>query len=116
MNINYYIGIGIFLMAAAITVFVLALYINIIEVKIAIIVAAFGLLASGLMQLGLVGEKKQEEGRYQMIMEKLEKIEKDIEGLEPSKGSGVAIADVISSGLKFYAEHMAQPKKEQKDD
>ena len=86
------------------------------EIKFALALAGIAIILSGLIQIRQVQDTKQEEERYQKIMEKLEKIEKDIEGLEQPKGSGVVIADVISSGLKYYAEHMAQPKKEEKDD
>jgi hypothetical protein len=116
MNVNYYIGIGVFLMATAVTVFALALYINIIEVKIALIVAAIGLFASGLIQLGRVGERQKEEERQKELLDKLNEIHQEVNAFKESKQGGVAIADVISSGLKYYAEHMAEPKKEDEND
>jgi len=49
-------------------------------------------------------------------MAKLEQIQQELKKEDESKGKGVVIADVISSGLKYYAEHMTKPKKEEEND
>ena len=48
-------------------------------------------------------------------MEKLEEIEQEMGKLEQPKG-GVAIADILGAGLKYYAENLSQPKEEEKKD
>jgi uncharacterized membrane protein len=86
------------------------------ELKFTLALAGIAIILSGFIQIMQVQDNKLEDERYRKIMEKLEKIEKDIESLEQPKSSGAVIADVISSGLKYYAEHMAEPKKEDKND
>ena len=115
-KLNYSLPIGIVIMATGVVVFVLSFFSQILEVTIALLIAAVGLICSGIAQLGQTQEKKQDEEKHQQVMEKLEKIEKELEKLEQSKGTGVAIADVITSGFKYYAEHMAKSEKEEKND
>jgi len=116
MKMNYSIPIGIFIFVAGVAVFITSFFSQILEVKIALLIAAIGLIASGIAQLGQAQEKKQDEERHKLVMEKLEKIEKELEKEDQPKGTGIAIADVISSGLKYYTEHMAKPKKEDEND
>ncbi len=79
---------------------------------------ALGLIGIGFISLGLVQVKRaQNENRYEnrleQIITKLDEIQQELEKEEQSKGKGVVIADVISSGLKYYADHMAKQKEEE---
>jgi ABC-type transport system involved in cytochrome bd biosynthesis fused ATPase/permease subunit len=116
MKMSYSIPIGIFILGAGVAVFITSFFSQIFEVKIALLIAAVGLIASGIAQLGQSQEKKQDEEKHKQVMEKLEKIEKEIEKLEEPKGKGVAIADILGAGLKYYAEHMTKSKKEEEND
>jgi uncharacterized membrane protein YqjE len=113
---KYSIYLAILIMLLGLAVIITIVFSPTAELKFAMALTGIALILSGLIQLRQVQDKKEEDVRYRQIMEKLEKIEKDIASLEQPKGTGVAIADVISSGLKYYAEHMAEPKKEDKDD
>ncbi len=46
-------------------------------------------------------------------MTKLDEIQQELKKEDQSKGTGVAIADVISSGLKYYSEYITKQKKEE---
>ena len=85
------------------------------EFQVVLALAGAAFIFYGIFQFGKVLERQKNEERYQQLMAKLEQIRQELEKEEKPKG-GVAIADVISSGLKYYAEHIAQPKKEEKND
>jgi membrane-bound ClpP family serine protease len=108
--------LAIFIMLLGLALIITTAFSPTAELKFAIALAGIALILSGLIQLRQAQDKNDEEERYRMLTEKLEKIEKDIASLEQTKGSGVAIADVISSGLKYYAEHIAELKKEDEND
>ncbi|MFC1931848.1 hypothetical protein ACFLXJ_06595 [Chloroflexota bacterium] len=77
-----------------------------------------GLIGVGLIALGLVYVKQAQnehidEQRYNQIIARLDEIQEEIKKEEQPKGTGVAIADVISSGLKYYSEYMTKQKKEE---
>jgi len=81
-----------------------------LELKIALALAGAAFVSSGVLQLGQAQKKKQDDQKLEQIMNKLDKIQQELEKVEQPKRTGVAIADVISSGLKYYAEHMTKPK------
>ncbi len=79
---------------------------------------ALGLIGLGFIALGLVYVKRAQnenidEQRFNQIIARLDEIQGEIKKEERPKGTGVAIADVISSGLKYYAEQMSKQKKEE---
>ena len=116
MKMNYSIPIGIFVIVTGVTVFITSFFSQIFELKIALLIAAAGLIGSGIAQLGQAQEKRQYYQRFDKIMDKLEKIEKELEKIEQPKNTGVAIADVLASGLKYYTKHMNKQEKEEKND
>jgi Ethanolamine utilization protein EutJ (predicted chaperonin) len=114
MKMNYNMLISIFIILTGVVVFIISFFSQTLELKIALSIASLGLIGSGIIQLGQIEKKKeenkQENERFNQIMDKLEKIE---EKLEQPKNAGVAIADVLASGLKYYTEHMNKPEKEE---
>jgi H+/gluconate symporter-like permease len=88
------------------------------QLQAALFIASIGIICTGVILWGQVEDRKQEAAKLQQIMEKLEKIEQELEKAEQekSKGSGVAIADILGAGIKYYTEHMAQPKEEEEKD
>ena len=87
-----------------------------LQLQIALTLVGLGFICLGLMQLKRARERKQDEERFEQIMTKLKEIQQELEKAEQPKRTGVAIADVISSGLKYYTEHMTKPKKEEEND
>ena len=79
---------------------------------------AFGLIGIGFISLGLVQVKRarsetRNEKRFDEIIAKLDEIHQELKKEDQPKGTGIAIADVISSGLKYYAEQMNKQNKEE---
>ena len=82
---------------------------------------ALGLIGLGFIALGLVYVKRAQnesvnEKRFDQIMVKLDEIQQELKKEEHPKGTGVAIADVISSGLKYYSEYITKQKKEENNE
>lgn len=78
-------------------------------------------VVTGLVGLGFIGmglacwkhacDRKADAERFDRILSRLDAIQQELEKKEEQpRGSGVAIADVISSSLKYYAEHMKKDK------
>ncbi len=95
--------------------FVILMFFNPIS-DIALAIAGLAFISSGFILLGQARNSEQNKKRFEQMMAKLEQICQELEKEEQPKGTGVAIADVISSGLKYYAEHMTKPKKEEKEE
>ncbi len=116
---KYSIPIAILIMIIGIVIIITALVSPMmLQLKIALALAGAALISSGLIQLGQAQDKKQDkkwdEEKHQRIMDKLEKIEEELTKLEQPKNTGVVIADVLASGLKYYSEHLNKPEKEEK--
>ncbi len=114
MNLPKPMTIAIILIIIGI-VFVILMFFNPIS-DIALAIAGLGFILSGFIQLGLARNNEQNKKRFKQIMAKLEQICQKLEKEEQPKGTGVVIADVITSGLKYYTEHMTKPKKEEEND
>ena len=118
MKMNYSIPVAILIMLLGLVIIVTAIISPMLELKIALALAGAAFISLGLIQLGQAQEKKQDDRRFEQLMEKLEKIEKELEkqSQEQPKGTGVAVADILGAGLKYYAEHMSPPKEKEEDD
>jgi hypothetical protein len=75
--------------------------------------AGAGLLLVGIIVLQRKGEEDGLKRKLGALSEELETIRKEMEKLEAPEKKGVAIADVISSSLKYYADHMTEKKREE---
>ncbi len=84
--------------------------------EIALAVAGLGFILSGFIQLGQARNSEQNKKQFEQLMTKLSEIQQGLEKVEQPRGTGVVIADVIGSGLKYYTEHMTKPKKEEEND
>ena len=93
------------------TTIILAVFNSLWQLQIAL-----GLIGLGFIVLGLIYVKRAQnesinEKRFDQIMVKLDEIQQELKKEDQSKRTGVAIADVITSGLKYYSEYK---KKEEK--
>ena len=80
---------------------------------------ALGLIGLGFVALGLVYVKRAQnekinEKRFDQIIVKLDEIQQELKKEDQPKGTGVVIADVLTAGLKYYAEQMNKQNKEEK--
>jgi len=84
-----------------------------IQLQIALGLIGLGFITLGLVQVKRGQDRKTNEDRVDIIMAKLDEIQQELKKKEQPKGTGVAIADAISSGLKYYSEYMTKKKKEE---
>jgi len=114
MNIMKSNILAIILVVIGIVFIVLMFFHPISEIALAIAGLAF--ILSGFIQLGHARNSQQDKKQFEQLMTKLTEIQQELEKEDESKGKGVAVADVIASGLKYYAEHMTKPEKEEEND
>ncbi|MFC1971461.1 hypothetical protein ACFLV0_06025 [Chloroflexota bacterium] len=84
-----------------------------LQLQIVMWMIGFGFFSLGLVQLKRLQDEKRYKERFDEIMAKLDEIQQELKQEDQSKGKGVVIADVISSGLKYYAENMTKQQKEE---
>ncbi len=114
MKMNYSTPIAIFIMFLGLVIIVTAVItIPMLELKIALALTGAAFVSSGVIQLGQAQNKKQDDQKLEQIMRNLEELKQALQKEDESKGKGVAIADVIASGLKYYTEHMTKPKEDE---
>jgi hypothetical protein len=88
-----------------------------VQLPVASALVGVGFICLGLLQVRNFRDKKLEQEGFKQIMAKIEQIEKEFKGkAEKSKGTGVVIADIINSGLKYYTEHLSGSKEGEKND
>ena len=80
------------------------------QLQVVVGLAGLGFISLGLVQLKSVRDKKKDVANLERIYAKLDEIKQELEKEEKSGGTGIAIADIISSGLKYYTEHMSKNK------
>ncbi|MFC1906893.1 hypothetical protein ACFLW8_02255 [Chloroflexota bacterium] len=74
---------------------------------------ALGLIGLGFISLGLVQLRRiQSEKRIDQILAKLDEIQQEIKKEEPPERTNTDIANIITSGLKFYADHIIANQEE----
>jgi hypothetical protein len=91
----------------------LAFISSLLQLQIALGIIGLGFISLGLVQLKRARNESINEKRFDQIMLKLDEIQLELKKEEPPKRTGVAIADIISSSLKYYADQVTKPKKEE---
>lgn len=90
---------------------VLALFVSIVELQVVTGLAGLGFFGMALAYLRHIRDRKTDAEKFDRIISRLDAIQQELEKKEEKpRGSGVAIADVISSSLKYYTEHMKKDK------
>ena len=84
-----------------------------IQLQIALGLLGLGFITSGLVQVKREQNRKINEERFDIIVTKLDEIQQELKKQDQPKGAGVVIADVLSSGLKYYSEYITRQKKEE---
>ena len=108
-----YQSFGIVIMLIGIGMIVMAFINSPLQLQIAMWIIGLGFFSLGLVQIKRAQSVKAEEERFNKIIVKLDEIQQELKKEKQTKGTGVAIADVISSSLKYYSEYMTKQKKEE---
>ncbi len=83
--------------------------------EVALAVAGAGFLVAGFIQLAAFYITEQNRKNSEQLMAKLEEIKEELKKEDEPRKGGVAIADIISSGMKYYSEHIKPDKEEKKE-
>jgi hypothetical protein len=92
---------------------VLAFFVSPLQEQIAIGLVGLGFISLCLVQMKRARDSRAYTEELERINTKLDEIKKEIEKAEKPGGTGIAIADVISSGIKYYTEHLNKDNKEE---
>ena len=84
-----------------------------LALQIALGLGGAGLICLGLVIIKLVHEERQSQEKLDALMTRLDELQQELQKKEESGKSGIAIADIISSSLKFYSEYKNRDKKEE---
>jgi len=100
-------------MLIGLSIVVIAFIDSLVQLQIILGLIALGFIVLGLVLLKFQQGSRQLEDKVNTLMTNLDEIHQEVKQGEQSKGKGVIIADVLSSGLKYYSEHIAKQKKEE---
>ena len=112
INVSYWLYSAVTI-AIGLGIILLAFMNSPIQLQIALGLIGFGFIAFGLVQVKREQDRNKNGDRFDTIMTKLNEIQQELKKENQSKGTGVAIADVITSGLMCYAEHMTKQQKKE---
>jgi len=97
---------------AGIGVFISAFLASDIQLQIALGLGGVGLFSLGLIIIKITRDDKKAQEKLDAIIAKLDELQQELQNKEEPGKSGVAIADIISSSMKFYSEYKSKEKKE----
>ena len=107
-----YQSFGIVMMLIGLGIIVMAFVNSPLQLQVAMWIIGLGFFSLGLVQIKRDQNVKTEEERFNKIIAKLDEIQQEIKKEGEAKGTGVVIADAISSGLKYYSEYLTKQKRE----
>lgn len=105
--------LSIVIMLIGLGVVVIAFTGSPLQFQIALGLVGLGFIVLALMLLKQHQERRLSEDKMDVMIAKLDQILQEVKKEDQSKGTGVIIADVLSSGLKYYSEHVARQKREE---
>ena len=108
-----YQSFGIVIMLIGLGLVVMAFLNSPLQLQIAIGLVGLGFITIGMVQVKRDHDRKKTEEVFDIILAKLDEIQQELKKNEQSKGTGVAIADALSSGLKYYTKFLTKQKKEE---
>jgi len=97
------IGLGIIILA----------FINSpLQLQIALGLIGLGFISLGLVQVKRAQNENRDAKRFDQIIAKLDEIKQELDREKQPEKSGTAVADIITSSLKYYADKMLEKKDE----
>lgn len=112
VNVSYWLYSAVMIVIGLGSI-ILAFMNSPIQLQIALGLIGLGFIAAGLVQVKRGQDRNKNEERFDIIVTKLDEIQQELKKEDQSKGTGVAIAEVISAGFKYYSEYITKPKKEE---
>ena len=108
-----YRSFGIVVTLIGLGIIIIAFINSPLQLQIAMWIIGLGFFLLGLVLIKRTHSAKAEEERFNKIIAKLDEIQQELEKEDQSKGTGVVVADILSSGLKYYSEYITKQKKEE---
>ena len=112
VSVSYWV-FGTVMIVSGLGIIILAFMNSPLQLQIVLGLIGLGFISLGLVQVKRLQDEKRDKERFDEIIAKLDEIQQELKKEEQPKGTGIAIADVITSGLKYYAEHMTKQQKEE---
>jgi hypothetical protein len=108
----YHVAIAVIVLAG-IGIFITAFLASDIQLQLALGLGGAGLLCLGLIIIKLVHDARKANEKLDTIIARLDELQQELPKKEEPSKSGIAIVDIINSGLKFYSEYKSREKKEE---
>ena len=110
VSVSYWV-FGTVMIVSGLGIIILAFMNSPLQLQIVFGLIGLGFIVSGLVQVKRMQDEKRDKERFDEIIAKLDEIQQELK--KEGQPKGTAIADVITSGLKYYAEHMTKQQKEE---
>jgi hypothetical protein len=111
INRTIYLAAAALLLLAGIGIIIMAFRNTPLEMQIVIGFIGLGFVALSSVPLGLARAELKTDERFGQLMAKIDEMNDSIrKGEEKPKKSGVAIADIITSGMKLYSDYKKKDK------
>ena len=112
VNVSYWLYSAV-MIVIGLGIIILAFMNSPIQLQIALGLIGLCFITLGLVQVKRGQDRKINEERLDIIVTKLNEIQQELKKEDQPKGTGVVIADVLSSGLKYYSDYLTKQKKEE---
>jgi len=112
VNVSYWLYSAV-MIVIGLGIIILAFMNSPIQLQIVLGLIGLGFITLGLVQVKRGQDRKKNEERFDIIVTKLDEIQQELKNDEQNKGTGVVIADVLSSGLKYYSDYLTKQKEEE---
>ncbi len=114
VNVSYRLY-SVVMIVIGLGIIILAFMNSPIQLQVVLGLIGLGFITLGLVQVKRGRDRKIDEERFDIIATKLEEIQQELKKEDQPKEAGVAIADVISFGLKYY-DQITKSKKEENNE
>lgn len=84
-----------------------------LQLQIALGLIGLGFVSLGLAQIKRAQNENRDAERFDQIIAKLDEIQQELQKEKHPGSGGIAIVDIITSGLKYYADQITKPKKDE---
>jgi len=110
-SVSYWI-LGTVMIAIGFGIIILALINSPLQLQIALGLIGLGFISLGLVQVKRTQDDDRDEKRFNQVIVKLGEIQQQLQKENHAERVNTSIADIISSGLKYYADQKTKPPKE----
>jgi hypothetical protein len=89
-------------------------FVDPVAMRVGLELGGVGLLGLGLLAFRLGQAEARAEERHRELLAKLDELKEELKNQEEKpRNSGVAIADIFGTGLKWYSDYVTRNKEEQ---